>query len=94
MDEVRKSYERLAYGAITDAVALVVMDNPTPELVGKLNLFTVKAIRRSKDGSLEVEFYDRFQALEALRNYDKLARDDELAHELIGAIDSSAEVVD
>ncbi len=60
-------YERLAFGSIADAVKLLYMDNPSEEELEKMDLFSVSEIKRPKDGSMEIKFFNRFEALEKLR---------------------------
>ena len=59
-------YRRLAFGSIADAVSLLYMENPTPDTLRKMDLFSVSEIKRPKDGSMEIKFFDRMKALEKL----------------------------
>ena len=59
-------YQRLAFGSIADAVSLLYMENPTPDTLRKMDLFSVSEIKRPKDGSMEIKFFDRMKALEKL----------------------------
>ncbi len=59
-------YTRLAFGSIADAVSLLYMENPTRTQLEKMDLFSVAEIKRPKDGSMEIKFFDRFKALEKL----------------------------
>jgi len=59
-------YQRLAFGSIADAVSLLYMENPTPEHLRKMDLYSVSEIKRPKDGSMEIKFFDRMKALEKL----------------------------
>ncbi len=59
-------YTRLAFGSIADAVSLLYMENPTKAQLEKMDLFSVAEIKRPKDGSMEIKFFDRFKALEKL----------------------------
>ena len=60
-------YERLAFGSIADAVTLLYMENPTAKELKGMDLFSVSEIRRPKDGSMEIKFFDRLKALEKLK---------------------------
>ncbi len=62
----RVGYERLAFGSIADAVSLLYMDSPSAKELEKMDLFSVAEIRRPKDGSMEIKFFDRLKALEKL----------------------------
>lgn len=59
--------KRLAFGSNADGIRLALS---SPEqalaLLEGWDLYGVSALKRSKDGSLEVQFYSRFQALELL----------------------------
>lgn len=44
-------YQRLAFGSIADAVSLLYMENPSPDTLRKMDLFSVSEIKRPKDGS-------------------------------------------
>ncbi|WP_405355148.1 terminase small subunit [Ruminococcus sp.] len=59
-------YRRLAFGKISDAVSLLYMDNPSSEQLEHMDLFMVSEIKRPKDGSMEIKFFDRLKALEKL----------------------------
>ncbi len=62
----RVGYERLAFGSIADAVSLLYMDNPSVNELEKMDLFSVAEIKRPRDGSMEIKFFDRLKALEKL----------------------------
>ena len=59
-------YRRLAFGKISDAVSLLYMENPSREQLEHMDLFLVSEIKRPKDGSMEIKFFDRLKALEKL----------------------------
>ena len=56
--------KRLAFSRVNDAVRLMLSDEP--ESIGSLDLFPVSAVKRDKNGSIELRFYDRQKALEQL----------------------------
>lgn len=62
----RTGYRRLAFGSIADAVSLLYMESPTTAQLEKMDLFSVAEIKRPKDGSMEIKFFDRLKALEKL----------------------------
>lgn len=62
----RAGYQRLAFGSISHAVSLLYMDNPSREQLDEMDLFCVSEIKRPKDGSMEIKFFDRLKALEKL----------------------------
>lgn len=64
-------YERLAFGNITDAIRLLYSDG-APEIrsITKMDLFNISEIKRPRDGSMEIKFFDRIRALEKLQQMD------------------------
>lgn len=71
-------YERLAFGSISDCVKLLFADNLKPNEFSKMNLFNVSSIKKSKDGGMEIKFFDRLQALQKLEeNIDEQKEDNE-----------------
>lgn len=84
-------YQRLAFGSIGDAVSLIYKDAPNREELEKMDLFLVSEIKKPKDGSMEIKFFDRLKALEKL-NVKKEVHGG--AKQLFDAISRSAEAVD
>ena len=67
---VKSGYEKLAYGKVNDAVQLMFRDGLTPQELKKLDLYSVAEMKQTKDG-LEIKFYDRMKALEALHELEQ-----------------------
>ncbi len=83
-------YQRLAFGNISDAVSLLYMENPSRADLSTMDLFLVSEIKRPKDGSMEIKFFDRLKALEKLESKS----DEEIGvKSLFEAIDESAKAV-
>ena len=80
-------YYRLAFGNIADAVSLLFAENPTRENLGEMDLFLVSEIKRPKDGSMEIKFFDRLKALEHL---EARTEEETTAMEFFDAIGDSA----
>ncbi|MGN0537651.1 MAG: terminase small subunit [Acutalibacteraceae bacterium] len=59
-------YERLAFGGIADAIRLMYCENPLNENLNDYDLFNVAEIKRMKDNTMEMKFFDRLKALEKL----------------------------
>lgn len=59
-------YRRLAFGSISDAISLLYMDKPTKEELERMDLFLISEIKKPKDGSMEIKFFDRLKAIEKL----------------------------
>lgn len=84
-------YQRLAFGNISDAVSLLYMENPSRADLSKMDLFLVSEIKRPKDGSMEIKFFDRLKALEKL---ESRSESEDGAKDLFDAINRSAKAVD
>lgn len=66
-DEVKTGYRRLAFGSVTDAVKLILLDGEIQnENIEEYDLFCVSDIKRAKGGGVEIKFFDRLKALEHL----------------------------
>ena len=59
-------YQRLAFGNTSDAVSLIYSKDPVEADLGSMDLFMISEIKKPKDGSLEIKFFDRLKALEKL----------------------------
>lgn len=81
-------FERLAFGEVTDAVKLVFMENVRSSDIDGMDLMNIAEIKRGKDNSVEIKFFDRIKALEKLR--ESLIENDENAAGIIGALKSAA----
>lgn len=84
-------YQRLAFGSIGDAVSLLYKTEPSDDELGKMDLFLVSEIKKPKDGSMEIKFFDRLKALEKLSVKKEVHSG---AKQLFDAINRSAEAVD
>lgn len=56
---------RIAFGSVTDAVRLMFCEDQIHD-IESLDLFNVSEIKLSKNGGIEMKFFDRIKALEAL----------------------------
>ncbi len=83
-------YQRLAFGDIADAVSLLYMENPSRADLSSMDLFLVSEIKRPKDGSMEIKFFDRLKALEKLESRQE---EENGVRNLFDAIDKSARTV-
>lgn len=69
--QVRAGLHRLAFGSAADAAKLLFWEeDPGPQALEGLDLFQVAELRRGKNG-VEVKFFDRIKALEALAALDR-----------------------
>ena len=66
LKEAQAGFRRLAFGSAADAVKLIFAENLTDEQIESLDLFNVSDIKRPKGGGIEIKFFDRQKALEAL----------------------------
>lgn len=88
-NEVSSGYRRLAFGNNSDALELIFCSEPTKMDFEKLDLFGVSEIRKQKDGSIEVKFFDRLKALEKLDSFDE-KNSKRKENDLYSAIEKSA----
>ncbi len=62
---VADGLRRIAFGSVADAVKLIVSGDEVTD-IESLDLFLVSEIKLAKGGGMEIKFYDRIKALEAL----------------------------
>jgi hypothetical protein len=65
---LKRGYEKLAFGSVNDAVRLLFGEEPNPRELESMDFDNIAEIRRLKDGGLEIKFYDRIKALDCLRS--------------------------
>ncbi len=74
--------KRLAFGSIDDCIRLMFADfsdtDNTEQFIRTLDLFNISEIKKPKDGSLEIKFFDRFKALEKLLDIGNLHSGEDL----------------
>ena len=63
---IRRGYEKLAFGGISDAVRLLFTEEPDLMSLGKMDLYNIAEIKRPKGGGMEIKFFDRIKALQCL----------------------------
>jgi len=89
---VKSGLERLAFGSVNDAVALVFSEEvPSSCEISRLDLFNVSEIKRVKGGGVEVKFFDRQKALEKLWELENTADVNGSAESFFNAIRAGAE---
>ena len=59
---------RLSFGKTGDALRLLYRENPSEEELDSLDLSGVAEIKRTKDKSVEIKFFDRIKALDRLND--------------------------
>lgn len=90
-DEVVAGYRQLAFGSIADALKLVYSEKePDKYDIEKLDLFNISEIKRPKEGSIEIKFFDRLKALEHLENLCCCDSEENSALPFYAAIEKSA----
>ena len=62
-ETAKEGFRRLAFGSVKDAVRLLFCDEVTPQKLRYMDLFSVSEIKRSKDGGIDIKFFDRMEAL-------------------------------
>ncbi len=61
-----KGYKKLAFGNSNDAIRLLFLDELDSKNFEKLDFFNIAEIRKPKDGSMEIKFFDRLKALQEI----------------------------
>lgn len=84
--EIRAGLERLAYGRANDAVALAFCEEISPEMIAGADLYNVSEIKKVKGGGVEIKFFDRQRALEALAELNERQGQERKARNLVEAI--------
>lgn len=69
-NDVISGLKRLAFGSVRDGVKLM-FDGEISDWEN-LDLFSVREIKRQKNGTMEIRFADRFQALEKLLELEEM----------------------
>ena len=67
-----RGYEKLAFGSVSDAIKLIYSENISMDTINHMDLFNVAEIKKPREGTLEIKFFDRFKALEKLQQLDFL----------------------
>lgn len=83
-------YQRLAFGSVSDAVRLVCAENLSELKLDDMDLFLVSEIKKPKDGSMEIKFFDRLKALEKLGSVENNSAD---SFGIFDAISKSADLL-
>lgn len=78
---MKRGYERIAFGSVKDAVRLLFCEEPTAQLLGRMDLFSIAEIKRPRGGGMEIKFFDRMRAMQALAELP-----DEEGEELSGLV--------
>ncbi len=92
-DCVRAGLEKIAFGQCNDAVKLAFTETEsvTPKLIDTLDLSLVSAIKRDKDGGVDLKLFDRQKALEALYELDRSGSGENAAMSFLKALDGDGE---
>ena len=88
-EDILNGYRRIAFGSITDCVKLLFLENESDiNQLEKMDLFSISEIKRPRDGSLEIKFFNRLEALEKLS--ELTANDSNCAAPFYQALQKSA----
>ena len=89
--DIAAGYARLAFGCVSDAVALALSPQTENANLEEMDLFSVSEIKCGKNG-VEIRFFDRLKALEKLEALTQ-SRESETAKELFKAIGQGADAL-
>ncbi len=100
-DNLRSVYEdtavcglyRLAFSKPGDALKLLYCENPTGEELDALDLNSIAEIKRTKDKSVEIKFFDRIKAIDKLTELLHSAGEESTGGGLIEAMRLSAQTL-
>ena len=89
---IKRGLERLAFGSVNDAVSLLFgeSEETSADTIDSLDLFNVSEIKRRKGGAVEIKFFDRQKALEALSEFLQKS-DTDTAKDFFEALKSSGD---
>ena len=87
-NDIVAGYARLAFGCVSDAVALALSPETETANLEEMDLFSVSEIKCGKNG-VEIKFFDRLKALEKLELLTA-SRESDAAKELFSAIGRGA----
>ncbi len=82
---VRSGLERIAFNRCNDAVKLAFSGKEGAE-IEDLDLSCISAIKRDKDGGVDMKFFDRQRALETLMQLDEAESSCSGAEEFLAAV--------
>jgi len=93
-EDVIDGYRRLAFGSNRDVLRLMFRDEPpSPTTLARMDIFNVSSIKRDKNGTLEIKFYDRCEALQQLERFCTAAAGQEGVKMFYDAIARSVEAM-
>lgn len=87
------SLYRVAYGGVEEALTLLYDENPPKEKLSAAGLLNIAEIKRTKDKTIEIKFFDRLKAAEKLAVLRESDGSDENGTGLINAMRLSAEAL-
>ena len=71
-------YEHLAFGEIFDCIKLIFLKDIENYGIENMNLFNISEIKRLKDGTMEIKFFDRMKALEKIEQIESTKAESEI----------------
>ena len=90
LERLQAGLARLAFGSGADAVSLLLSgEERSPQQLRQMDLFNLSAIKRDKNGGVELHFFDRQRALERMYEYANSATGKEAAQNLLAALAGS-----
>ncbi len=68
-DEIREGLKQLAFGDVKDCLYLLFSsEEDVLNRLSELNLLNISEMKKTRGGGMEIKFFDRLKALEALEN--------------------------
>lgn len=91
--EAADGFRRIAFGSVVDAVRLAI-NGVLPDDVENLDLFMISEIKLPKNGGIEIKFFDRIKALEALASLVNVAGREDTAPFIDAIFKGAAAITD
>ncbi|MCL2014146.1 MAG: terminase small subunit [Oscillospiraceae bacterium] len=87
--------ERIAAGPNNDAIGLVLHGGEiTPENLQTLDLVGISEIKRLKDGTFEIKFFDRIKAFSQLAEIYGTEQDNKTSKDFFDVLNNSAKLIE
>ena len=93
LSEVTEGFRKIAFGGVTDAVALALYDEkPSKQELEALDLSMISDIKIPKSGGIEIKFFDRIKALEKLNEISS-SNQSQASSDFLSALENSAKAL-
>lgn len=88
-DAVLRELKKIALSRPNAGIELAYMENPTRQMIQRLDLSALSEFRRNSAGTVELRFIDRVKALQTLYELLSSGTDEEQADEFFRALEEA-----